>query len=310
MCTRIFWADNKQAPVVCRTMDWAISDEPDLWSLPPGLTRGGGAPGLLEWTSTYRSVALSMWRGGTCDGMNEKGLGAHALYLDVSEWEPADERPGVSNLLWVQYILDSFATVAEVVAAAPDVRIVSFDFRGRQMGCHVAVEDPSGDSAILEPLDGKLVVHHGRHYPVMANSPSFDEQLENLARYRPFGGELPPPGDIASLDRFVRANYFLHYLPEPATVEEATARVFSLANNVAVPAGSPYADHGGVYPTWWTSGANLAERLFYFWSVESPNLTWVELDKLVSPDVQALNPRAVGLAGDITDRFEPADLPY
>ncbi|GAA2011131.1 linear amide C-N hydrolase [Nakamurella flavida] len=310
MCTRIFWSDNPMAPVVSRTMDWAISDEPDLWSLPAGLTRDCGDPALLSWTSRYRSVALSMWGSGTCDGMNEKGLAAHALYLDVSEWEPADDRPAVSNLMWVQYILDSFATVAEVVAAAADVRIVSIPFRGQQMGCHVAVEDPSGDSAILEPLDGRLVVHHGRHFPVMANSPSFDEQLANLERYRPFGGELPPPGDISSLDRFVRANYFLHYLPEPTSVEEATARVFSLANNVAVPAGSPYADNGGVYPTWWTAGANLADRVYYFWSTESPNLTWVDLNELDAPGVMALDPRGTGLVGDIGGSLAPAALTY
>jgi glycosyltransferase involved in cell wall biosynthesis len=54
------------------------------------------------------------------------------------------------------------------------------------MGAHLALEDPSGDSAIIEPIDGELVVHHGAEYTVMANSPAYDEQLANLSRYEGF----------------------------------------------------------------------------------------------------------------------------
>jgi penicillin V acylase-like amidase (Ntn superfamily) len=36
--------------------------------------------------------------------------------------------------------------------------------------------DPSGDSAILEYLGGKLVTHHGPEYKVMTNSPPYDQQ--------------------------------------------------------------------------------------------------------------------------------------
>ena len=74
MCTRIFWNDNPVAKTVSRTMDWSISDEPDLWALPAGLHRSGGASDrALSWTSAYPSVSLSMWRGGTVDGVNGPG---------------------------------------------------------------------------------------------------------------------------------------------------------------------------------------------------------------------------------------------
>jgi len=310
MCTRILWSDNNVSTVVSRTMDWAVSDEPDLWSLPAGIERSGHAgANSMTWTSKYPSVVLSMWRSGTVDGMNGKGLGAHVLYLDDVDWEAPDDRPAVGNMMWVQYLLDNFATVAEVVAAVPDVRIASITMRGQDMGCHVAVDDASGDSAIIEPIEGKLVVHHRREYAVMANSPDYDDQLANLARYRPFGGELSPPGDITSLDRFVRASYFLHYLPEPANLEEAVAGVFKLAANVAVPPGSPYED-GGVYPTWWTAGADLTNLTYYFLASESPNMTWVDLKDVVGEQVTSVNPRQQGLIGDIAARFEPAQLVY
>ncbi|MDO9396390.1 MAG: linear amide C-N hydrolase, partial [Herbiconiux sp.] len=284
MCTRIFWNDNAVAKTVSRCMDWEVSDEPELWFVPRGTRRTGG-PGTgddtHEWVSTYSSVVTSMWGMGTVDGLNEKGLGAHALYLDPADVQFAapDGRPAIANALWVQYLLDSYATVAEAVADLDRVRIASPLFRGIELGIHIALEDPSGDSAVIEPIGGELVVHHGPEFTVMANSPTLDEQLANLSRYKPFGGELPPPGDITSPDRFVRSAYFLHYLPEPENLEEAVAGVFQLIANVSVPYGAPYST-GDVYPTWWRAGADLTNRVYYFGSTRSPNIFWVELDAL------------------------------
>ncbi|MET0860397.1 MAG: linear amide C-N hydrolase [Microbacterium sp.] len=313
MCTRIFWNDNAVAKTVSRCMDWSVSDEPELWFVPRGTRRVGGTDAdSLRWTSVHASVVTSMWSLGTVDGLNEKGLAAHALYLDPDDvaFAVPDERPTVTNAMWVQYLLDTFATVADAVEAIDRIRITSPTFRGEQLGIHIALEDASGDSAVIEPLGGKLVVHHGPEFTVMANSPTLDRQLENLARYRPFGGELPPPGDITSADRFVRAAYFLHYLPEPSNVEEAVAGVFQLIENVSVPYGAPYSD-GGVYPTWWRAGADLTNRTYFFGSTRSPNIFWVSLDELAeTTEVLRIDPRQLRLVGDQTAGLEPAQLVY
>ncbi len=309
MCTRIFWSDNAAAKVVSRTLDWAVSDEPRLWSLPAGLKRGDDITGF-EWKSQYASLAVSMWDSGTVDGMNERGLAAHLLYLDDLGYSPEGTRPALPNVLWAQYVLDSCATVAEALQLIADVSLVSRPMRGRDMGCHLALEDASGDSAVVEPIDGKLVVHHGREYRVMANSPTYDEQLRNLRRYRPFGGELPPPGDIGSLDRFVRASYFLYHLPAPADADEALARVIQLATNAAVPAGAPHND-GSVYPTWWIAAADLTNLVYYHWSMDSPSVTWVDMQALASrTEVGVLDARTPGVGLELTDRFGAAELPY
>ncbi|MGD8194305.1 linear amide C-N hydrolase [Herbiconiux sp. P18] len=314
MCTRIFWNDNDVAKTVSRCMDWAVSDEPELWFVPRGTERSGRSvdSDSHTWVSTYSSIVTSMWGMGTVDGLNEKGLGAHALYLDpddVSFPEP-DGRPSVANALWVQYLLDNYATVAEAIDDIDRIRITSPTFRGLELGIHIALEDATGDSAIIEPIGGELVVHHGREFTVMANSPTLDKQLENLANYRPFGGELPPPGDITSLDRFVRSAYFLNYLPEPENVEEAVAGVFQLIANVSVPYGAPYST-GDVYPTWWRAGADLTNRVYYFGSTRSPNIFWITLDDLAdTTEVVSLDPRELTLVGDQTAHLTPATLTY
>lgn len=313
MCTRIFWNDNGVARVVTRTLDWAIDDEPDLWVLPRGLRRGGdaGSAHPHEWESRYASVVTSFWRAATIDGINEAGLAGHTLYIDDPGYPDADARPAVGNTLWLQYLLDNFASVAEAVQAADAVRIDSPLIRGQHLGAHIALEDATGDSAILEPIDGTLVVHHGPQFTVMANAPTLDEQLANLARYQPFGGELSPPGDIASADRFVRAAYYLNYLPAPEDARQAMARLFQVSGNVAVPPGAPYQD-GGVYPTWWTSGIDLTNATYYFRSsTASPSILWLDLaDAFASDEVRRLNPQDPALAGDIAGDLRPAQLTY
>jgi penicillin V acylase-like amidase (Ntn superfamily) len=313
MCTRIFWSANKIAKVASRTMDWVVSDEPRMWSLPAGLHRDGGVAGAIEWESRYPSLVLSMFESGTIDGMNDQGLGMHLLYLEGAGFGSPDERDVVGNTHWGQWVLDSFATVAEAIEAMSGMRVTSVPVRGQDLNCHLSIEDVQGDSAIVEPVDGRLVIHHGPQFTVMANDPTFDEQLENLTHYRPFGGDRPLPGGILSVDRFVRATYFLEHLPPPSDLAEAVAGVVHLAGNVACPPGAPYDDFS-VYPTWWTSVVDLTNLTYYFWSRRSPSLVWASFGDVDPPGGQAmvLDPEAPGLVGDISDRFAPVGgpLPY
>jgi penicillin V acylase-like amidase (Ntn superfamily) len=284
-----------------------------MWLLPRGLRRGGDAgPGSAEWTSRYGSVSMSAWEGGTGEGINERGLAAHALYLGAAGYEAPDGRPPISNVMWTQYVIDNFATVAEALEGLRDVRVVARRIHDQDMPLHLALEDPTGDSAIVEMLDGRPVIHHGRAHTVMANDPTYTEQLANARRYAAFGGDLPLPGDILSTDRFVRASYFLRHLPEPANELEAVAGVLGLARNVAIPFGAPD-NRFDTYPTWWMSTADLTNRVYYFQSTRSPNVIWLSLDELdfrPGSPVRALDPRDVTLVGDVREHLEPAELPF
>lgn len=42
---------------------------------------------------------------------------------------------------------------------------------------HLSLSDPTGDNAVLEYINGKLVIHHDPSYTVMTNDPVFEEQL-------------------------------------------------------------------------------------------------------------------------------------
>ena len=318
-CSRILWNDNKLAVLVGRTMDWPETTEPVLTVLPRGMQRNGGMAGTeqvvkengAEWTSKHGSLVTTIYGIGTADGINEKGLAGHMLYLNAADFGPrVPGKPGLQAGLWLQYLLDNAADVKEALALLEQVQIVMVTAHGHKANVHLAIEDVSGDSAIIEFVKGKQVVHHGREYRVMTNDPTYDEQLA-LLKQKDFSkpsSDMPLPGNVKATDRFQRAAYFSAMLPEPKNEREAVASVLAIARNVSVPFGAPYKGFG-IYNTEYRTAINLTTRRYFFELTTSPNVLWADLTKFdLSPGtaVMTLNPDDLGLSGDVTGRFQKA----
>ena len=318
MCTRVLWNTNDIAVLTGRSMDWPESTEPLLVSFPRGRRRDGGLlltevvvpDNPLRWTSTYGSLATTVYGLGTVDGLNERGLAVHGLYLRSTDVGPRDPtRPGLHTGLWAQYLLDQAATVAEALALMAEVQLVMIGARGFDATLHLAIEDADGDSAILEFADGALVVHHGREFTVMTNDPTYDEQLTLLAAqdFSHPSSAIALPGNVNAVDRFQRASYYSTLLPKPVGERQAVAGVMAIMRNVSVPFGAPYADFG-VYNTEYRSVCDLTHHTYYFELTTSPSTIWVQLDELDFADgaqVTAVDPYDESLSGDVTERFAP-----
>ncbi len=54
------------------------------------------------------------------------------------------------------------------------------------------------------------MVHHGRQYQVMTNSPFYDQQLAILDYWQQIGGLTMLPGTNRAPDRFVRASFYIN----------------------------------------------------------------------------------------------------
>ncbi|HRO49780.1 MAG TPA: linear amide C-N hydrolase [Hyphomicrobium sp.] len=322
-CTRVLWNDNKLAVVTGRSMDWPESTEPTLVVFPRGIERSGSnvgpevivAENPAKWTSKYGSMVTTVYGIGAVDGLNERGVGAHLLFLTATDFGPRDpSKPGVVVSMWAQYVLDNAATVAEALEILPAVQIVMAEARGRKGTVHLAIEDASGDSAIIEYIDGKPVVHHGRDYRIMTNDPSYDEQLALLAKldFSKPSSEMPLPGNVNPRDRFQRAAYYASLLPEPKTEQEAIAGVLAIIRNVSVPFGAPYKGFG-VYNTEYRTATDLTHGRYFFELTTNPNVIWTELSKFdLAPGapVKMLDPHDMALAGDVSDKFRTIDAPF
>lgn len=318
-CSRILWSDNGQAVLSARNMEFYTDDLPMLIVLPRGLRRhGGDIQHAMSWTAKYASVSVAGLNGaGIDDGLNEKGLAANLLWQQGARYENRDNRPGISYKIWLQYLLDNYATVQDALADLPSYQVVpeTFEIAGtaKELPLHFAIEDATGDSAIIEFVDGKVTVHHGREYTVMTNEPAFPKQMENLKRYQSFGGTLSMPGDIDPMSRFVRASTYLKTLPRPENYREAIAMLLSVIRAVQVPFGAHDYSETGLEDTWdpkWMSLADLTHRTYYFNAAKSPNLVWVSLENFdlsEGASVMVVDPRNPALVGDITTAFRPVN---
>lgn len=65
----------------------------------------------------------------------------------------------------------------------------------------MAVSDASGDAAIIESLNGKPVIPHGRQYQVMTNSPIDSDPRKLNAYWTTRDRNQERPGSIHSPDR-------------------------------------------------------------------------------------------------------------
>jgi penicillin V acylase-like amidase (Ntn superfamily) len=286
MCTVIKWSANGVAQIAARNMDWIEDMKSNLWLFPRGIKREGLAKqNSLEWTSNYGSLVTSAYDIGTTDGMNERSLAGHMLWLAESDYGERDESiPGLSISLWLQFFLDNFATVSEAVNYVQDQPFQLLPGMvantGQKSEVHLMIEDVSGDAAIFEYVGGKPKIYHGKQYSVMTNDPTFEKQLKHMKQYEGFGGDKSLPGTTQSADRFVRASYYQKSLPRPTSTREAIAEILSVARNVSQPFGipDPYRPH--ISAIRWRTVCDLTNRVYYFESTTSPNIIWVRLDEL------------------------------
>ena len=286
MCTRLVYLGPNGNVITGRSMDWKVDPATNLWSLPRGVKRDGRAgDNSVQWTAKYGSVVATGYDISTTDGLNEAGLSANLLWLAESVYPSYDgSRPGLCISVWAQYVLDNFATVAEAVDAMRsepfDVVTDAVPGENRLATLHLSMSDATGDSAIVEYIDGKQVIHHGRQYQVMTNSPLFDQQLAVNAYWEQLGGTVMLPGTNRAADRFARASFYVNAIPKSDDPKIALASVLSVVRNVSVPFGISTPDEPNISSTRWRTVIHHTRKLYFFDSALTPNVFWVDLTKL------------------------------
>jgi penicillin V acylase-like amidase (Ntn superfamily) len=280
-CTRVVYLGRDGEVITARSMDWKVDVGTNLWIFPRGMRRSGEAgPHSLEWKSKYGSVVATGYDISTTDGMNEKGLVANLLWLVESEYpKPGGTKPGLAISVWAQYVLDNFATVKEAVDVleAEPFTLVTANVPGeeRLATLHLAISDATGDSAIIEYIHGKQVIHHSREYQVMTNSPIFEKQLAMEEYWQGIGGTVMLPGTNRAADRFARASFYINAIPKDQSIDRTVASVFSVIRNVSVPYGISTPDQPNISSTRWRTVADQNRKIYFFESAVTPNTFWV-----------------------------------
>jgi penicillin V acylase-like amidase (Ntn superfamily) len=184
-----------------------------------------------QWISKFGSLTFSQYgREFPLDGMNEAGLVVEIMWLDSAAYGKTRTLPAVNELQWIQYQLDNFSTVAEVLPNLPMLRISR-----AYANVHFMICDKTGACATIEFLHGNPVVHSGNTLSVAALTNNvYAESLNFLKMFKGFGGSRPTPPGTGSLERFVRAALLLKKF-SASPQDQAAAYAFRILKNVEQP---------------------------------------------------------------------------
>lgn len=268
-CTRVVYDGPDGMIVTGRTMDWKEDPLTNLYIFPRGMEKKGAeSASTIQWTSKYGSVVAAGYDIGICDGMNEKGLVANLLFLPESVYETDnDVRPVMGLSIWTQYVLDNFATVEEAVneLKKDKFRIDAPDLpNGVKSRLHLAISDSTGNSAIIEYLDGNISIYEGKEFQVLTNSPAYNLQLAVNDYWKQVGGLNMLPGTNRSSDRFARASFYINAVLQTPDPYIAVPTVFSVIRNVSVPYGISTPDSPHISSTRWRSVCDQKNSVYYF----------------------------------------------
>jgi len=210
-CTA-FCLDQNDQLLIGKNYDWNIDDGLVIINKRNVSKTAATNDNPVSWVSKYGSVTFNQYgREMTNGGMNETGLVVEVLWLNATEFPKPDYRPSVGNLQWIQYQLDNFSSVEEVITSDHEIRIGP----SANVKVHYFVCDSSGACASIEFLDGKMVYHTGDNMPIKAiSNNTYVQSIEFAKQYERFGGNLPiakrdrsvdPWSRSGSLDRFLYA---------------------------------------------------------------------------------------------------------
>lgn len=297
-CTRTLFTGEDNVVITGRSMDWMEDMHSDIWVFPRGVERdSGGGARSFKWKSKYGSVVTAAYNIASADGMNEKGLVGNLLYLAESDYGDYKQNnlPILSISLWMQYVLDNFANVNEAVEQLQKNTFQIFAPRipnGKESLLHLTISDSTGDSAIFEYINGKQVIHHGKQFTVLTNSPTYDQQLALNSYWESIGGLVFLPGTNRAADRFARASFLLQSIPRKADPNfinavpqqkfefQAVASVLSVIRSVSVPLGITTPNEPNIASTLWRTVSDQKGKIYYFDSSTIPNVFWLPLDEL------------------------------
>jgi len=164
-----------------------------------------------QWTSKFGSVTFNLLGYDfPCYGVNEKGLFLVELYLEETTRVYHPKQPDMFWAQWIQYQLDHYKTVKEVVDHLNDGP--NIDWWPNAAGSHFFLTDAKGNAATIALLNGKYTVltHKEMPMPLLCNN-QYQKDLAAAKKFDFLGGNIKfdPDQNKNWEDRYNRAYYML-----------------------------------------------------------------------------------------------------
>ncbi len=215
-----------------------------------------------QWISKYGSITFNQnGKEMPYGGMNEKGLVVEMLWLEVTRYNINDEKEYVNELEWIQYQLDNFETVQQVLDQLNDLKI--YPIKGK---IHYLLTDASGESVIIEYLSGNPIAYKKEANACQAitnGSVAYSESFKNqLRRIR--------KNNTAPSYRYYHLEQHISKIGNQPELTESYA--FEILKSVTIPKGD--------FKTMWSIVYNVTEKKISFFTDSHKEIKTIHLAAL------------------------------
>lgn len=269
-CTGITLQTEDSMMITARTIEWAAEPLNAMYVIVPrGQKQRSWLPnGTLKgksFVAEYGYVGIAVENDEfVMEGINEAGLAAGLFYFpgygEYMPYKEADKSLCVSDMQFVAWVLSTCATIDEMLALLPTIRVIGTDPRASTV--HWRVTEQSGRQVVVEIINQQVMIHENP-LGVLTNSPEFTWHLTNLNNYvnltsgsinhrqvgsldlKAFGGGSGLhglPGDMTPPSRFIRAAFFQSTAPRLESSEKTVVQAFHILNNFDIPVGIQFND--------------------------------------------------------------------
>jgi penicillin V acylase-like amidase (Ntn superfamily) len=291
-CTT-FCLNSDNHMVLCKNLDWDFDfgfiEVNKRGLLKRAFVQNNDKP--VEWTSKFGSLTFNhIGKEFPLGGMNEAGLVVEEMNYYWTNYPTPDNRPTLNELQWIQYQLDNYSTVDEVINSDSILRISGDIFK-----IHYLVCDKKGNVATIEFLDGKMICHtkNTLEVPVLTNH-RYDESVGALKNYVGFGGTNEIPQDYESLNNFIRVSSLIQKYSSDIPIVDYS---FSVLASVSTT------------DTQWSIVYDISNSSIYFKTLKNQQVKKIVLKQFnfsCDSPVLCLDVNT-DLIGDISDKFELFD---
>lgn len=206
----------------------------------------------VSWIANYGSVTFTQFgRDIPMSGMNEKGLTIAMMYQDDGRFPAEDDRPELNELQWIQYQLDQYESVEEVLERLEDFRLVKSLYE-----LHYIIADATGRTVLIDFIDGACHVTEDAECYTFANT-SYPESIAYLKQFEDTPMENLPD-KATSLDRFTLMHRLVKDIHAQPTIASPVQKGFELLEKVAAKPSSRMQ---------WAIAGNEAPPIFTYWSI-------------------------------------------
>ncbi|WP_133128808.1 linear amide C-N hydrolase [Legionella nagasakiensis] len=314
-CTHITVQSTDNTLIVGRTMEFGPNLNSQIKAVPAKFTFTNTAPNgkmSKSWNGQYGFIYMNGFGIDLAvDGMNEKGLSISGLYLPgyTTYAKPTDEniQNGIPYLQLGAYLLSQFDSIDAVKTDLNDLTIFDQpmdlpDHPKVSFPLHFAVTDKSGQSIVIEFINGKTIIYDNP-IGILTNSPTFDWQMTNLKNYvnlSPYSpkvlhidgyqysatgqgaGMIGLPGDTTPPSRFVKMAFLSKTAKPVNNAQQAVVLAQHILANVYIPNGLVRGEKGteNTETTQWTVLKDLTHSVMYFKSYQYPALRAIDFNKV------------------------------